>query len=330
VVGTARTTGTGTTIGDKRSRRHIACRIVTGPPTGRRRAAESGPQVSVVIVTWNARAMLLDCLDALRANPPSVPWDVVVIDNASTDGTVAAVRAAAPWARVIANSRNRGLPAANNQGIAATSGKLVLIANPDTTVLPGAIDALVHLLVRRPRAAVAIPRLRHPDGSLHVSAGDLPTLREALLGRQLQRRRHANGHGFWWDGWAHDEERCIGRGHEACYLVRRDAIADVGLQDEAYFLDWEGIDWTARAREAGWEIWFTPRAEVVHAGGASIRQAPWRWIARSHRGMYRYFAARTSPTLRPLLAAAVTARGFVKAGAAALGPGSYARGQGSA
>jgi N-acetylglucosaminyl-diphospho-decaprenol L-rhamnosyltransferase len=298
---------------------------IDGPVNGDARLA-----VSVVIVTWNARPVLLECLEALRSHPPSIPWDVVVVDNASTDGTVAAVRQEMPWVRVIANTENRGLPAANNQGIAATTAPLVLIANPDTVVQLGAVDALVDLLARRPRAAFAIPRLRHPDGSLHVSAGDLPTLRDALLGRQVQRRRRDNGQAFWWDGWAHDEERRIGRGHEACYLVRRDTVAEVGLQDEAYFLDWEGIDWTARARDAGWEVWFTPHAEVVHLGGASIRQAPWRWIARSHRGMYRYFATRSSPAIRPVLATIIAARALAKAGAAALGPASYARGQGGA
>ncbi|MGH9032252.1 MAG: glycosyltransferase family 2 protein [Acidimicrobiia bacterium] len=285
----------------------------------------AAPHVSVVIVTWNSRAVVLDCLDALAANPPSVPWEAVVVDNGSSDGTPAAVRSHAPWARVVANDSNRGLPAANNQGIAATTGRLVLIANPDTAVGPGALDALVELLERRPEAAFAVPRLRHPDGGLQVSAGDLPTLREALLGRQAQRRQADGDHGFWWDGWAHDEERRIGRGHEACYLVRRSAIDAIGLQDEAFFLDWEGIDWAARARVAGWEVWFTPAAEVVHLGGTSIRQVPLRWIVGSHRGMYRYFAKRTTPVLRPALAAVVATRGVAKAAAAAMGPAAYER-----
>jgi N-acetylglucosaminyl-diphospho-decaprenol L-rhamnosyltransferase len=281
----------------------------------------------VVIVTWNSRGAVLECLEAMRTNPPSRPWEAVIVDNASTDGTVDAIRHAAPWARVIANSDNRGLAAGNNQGIASSSAPLVLVANPDTTVRPGAVDALVNLLERHPRAAFAIPRLRHPDGALHVSAGDLPTLRDALLGRQVQRLRQQRGRGFWWDGWAHDEERRIGRGHEACYLVRRDAITEVGLQDEAYFLDWEGIDWTARVRDAGWEVWFTPDAEVVHHGGLSIRQAPWRWIVRSHRGMYRYFATRRSRLFRPLLVTVFAARALIKAAAMALGPARYDRGQ---
>src|SRR5919106_1432206 len=106
--------------------------------------------LSVVIVTWNSRPVVLDCLDALAAHPPSVPWEVVVVDNASTDGTAEAVRGHAPSVRVIANASNRGLPAANNQGIRATTAPLVLIANPDTAVGPGALDALVDLLGRRP------------------------------------------------------------------------------------------------------------------------------------------------------------------------------------
>jgi N-acetylglucosaminyl-diphospho-decaprenol L-rhamnosyltransferase len=285
--------------------------------------------VSVVIVTWNAREALLDCLEALVTNPPSVPWEVIVVDNASSDGTRESVAAAAPWVRVIANNTNRGLPAANNQGIAASAAPYVLIANADTQVGPGAVDSLLGLLTRRPKAAFAIPRLRHPDGSLHISAGDLPTLGDALAGRQIQRRRRQLEGGFWWDGWAHDVERRIGRGHEACYLVRRAAIAEIGLQDEAFFLDWEGIDWTARAHDLGWEVWFTPEAEVVHLGGASIKQVQLRWIVRSHRGMYRYFAKRASPPLRPLLALTFGARAATKSAAWALGLATYERGQGT-
>jgi GT2 family glycosyltransferase len=272
------------------------------------------PRVSAVIVTWNSSETIADCLSSLAAPASNGPFEIIVVDNDSSDGTLEAARRAAPSARVIANPENRGLPAANNQGIETTSGSLVLIANPDTTVAPGAVDALVDLLDRHPRAAFAIPRLLHPDGSLQVSAGDLPTLGQALRGRQAERRREAAG-GFWWDGWAHDEERQIGRGHEACYLVRRAAIDDIGLQDAAFFLDWEGIDWTARARARGWEVWFTPAAEVTHLGGTSIRQVPLRWVVNSHRGMYRYFAKRTPVLLRPFLATVIALRGLLKAAA---------------
>jgi GT2 family glycosyltransferase len=196
-----------------------------------------------------------------------------------------------------------------------------VIANPDTEVTAGAIDALLGTLDRHRRAAMAVPRLRYPDGRPQTSAGGLPTLAEALLGRQLG----GGERGFWWDDWPHDREARIGRGHESFYAVRRSALMEIGPQDEGFALDWEGIDWAERAAGAGWEIWFTPDATVVHAGGASIRQVPVRWIVGSHRGMYRYFAKRSRPAVRPLLALLIGLRGALKALAAAVGPATYAR-----
>lgn len=283
------------------------------------------PRISVVVVTWNSGSIAGQCLDALAAHPPAVPWELIVIDNGSTDDTVARVRSHELEVALIANRANRGLAAANNQGIARSRAPFVLLSNPDSIVGEGAIDALLELCERRSRAAFAVPRLRYPDGSPQASAGGLPSLRDALLGRQAQRWVGGGQGGLWWEGWTHDEERRIGRGHEACYLVRRSAIAEIGLQDERFALDWEGIEWAARAAAGGWEIWFTPAAEVTHVGGVSIRQAPFRWVVGSHLGMYRYFAARSSLLLRPLLAAVVALRGVAKAGAALAGAASYQR-----
>lgn len=282
--------------------------------------------VSVVIVTWNSRSVIADCLESLRRHPPSVPWEVIVVDNASADGTVDVVRDAAPWARVIANRRNRGLPAANNQGIVAARSQVLLICNPDVVFHLGAVDALRDVLDRHPRAAFAIPRLVQSDGTAHTSAGDLPSVAEAILGRQAQRlrvRRRGEPRGMWWDHWDHGEERLIGRGHEAAYAVRRTAVEEVGLQDEGFVLDWEGFDWTRRMREAGWEVWFTPAATVTHLGGASVRQVPFRWIVSSHRGMYRYLKLRTAPGWRPALLGAIAARAAVKLTVTAAGAATY-------
>ena len=284
------------------------------------------PQVSAVLVSWNSSVVILDCLAALFEHAPKGGIQPVVVDNGSHDGTVEAVRRAYPSAIVIANRSNRGLPAANNQGIAATGSPYVLIANPDTRVDPGAVDALVDVLERHPRAGFAIPRLRYEDGQLQTSAGNLPSLREAMLGRQAQRALAGADEGLWWDGWAHDEERQIGRGHESCYLVRRAAILDVGLQDEEYVLDWEGVDWTARMVAAGWEVWFTPAAGAIHLGGASIRQAQTRWIVSSHRGMYRYFRTRVPRPAVPLLAIAVLTRCLAKLAAAKVSLAAYEQG----
>jgi GT2 family glycosyltransferase len=278
--------------------------------------APTAPDLSVVIVTWNSAATIGRCLDALRAYPPPVSHEVIVVDNASSDDTLAVVQASCPDAHVIANATNRGLPAANNQGLARSRGGAVLVSNPDALVHEGAVAAMLDVLARRPRAGCVLPSFRFEDGRRQTTVGDLPTLGDALIGRQAARLRRSDGSsgrgGFWWHGWAHDEERQVGRGLEACYLVRRAAVDEVGPQDERFVLDWEGVDWMARFHEAGWEIWFTPAATVTHLGGASIRQVPVRWSIRSHLGMYRYFAKRVPRAAKPALAAAVAVRGAVK------------------
>jgi GT2 family glycosyltransferase len=284
-------------------------------------------RLSAVIVSWNAREALLGCLRSLADHPPPIDWEAIVVDNGSSDSSVEAVRASAPWATVIANPANRGLAAANNQGILAARGEVLLICNPDVVFGPGALAAMLAALDRHPRAAFVVPRLLNGDGTLATSAGDLPRLRDALLGRQAQRWRASGApRGLWWDGWGHDEERQIGRGHEAAYLVRRQAVDEIGLQDEAFRLDWEGPDWTARARHAGWEVWLCPDAEVTHLGGGSIRQVPLRWVVSSHVGMYRYFARRRPAWQRPPLAVIVAVRGAVKWTATAAGVAMYDRG----
>lgn len=117
---------------------------------------------------------------------------------------------------------------------------------------------------------------------------------------------------MWWHDWPADEERAVGHGAEACYAVRRLALDEIGVQDERFVLDWEGLDWSARAWEAGWEVWFCPAATVTHVGGVSVRQVTARWIASTHLGMYRYFASRVPSISRPLLALAVGLRATVK------------------
>jgi N-acetylglucosaminyl-diphospho-decaprenol L-rhamnosyltransferase len=280
------------------------------------------PELSVVIVTWNSGTTLDRCLRSLAEHPPSRPWEVILVDNGSGDGSVERAQADHPNVRAIINHRNRGLAAANNQGMFASPAPFVLISNPDVIYTLGAVDALLDLMQRRPRAAFAVARHRLPDGRLQVAAGDLPKLGEALVGMRAGRRRgNVRERGMWWHGWAHDEERTIGHGAEACYLVRREAVAQIGGQDERYVLDWEGFDWAARAGDAGWEVWFCPAAEVVHLGGgagASIRQATVRWIVSSHRGMYQYFLDRRALP-RPMLAALFAVRAGVKLAATAFG-----------
>lgn len=283
--------------------------------------------VSIVIVNWNACEELLECLASLDRAPPSATFEVIVVDNGSRDASVESVRASFPWVKVIANPANRGLAAANNQGIVASSGHYVLIANPDVQFPAGSVDALVDAMVRHPRAAFVFAQLIDPDGTRQTSAGALPTLRYALLGRSRQPAPSGDPPfpTMWWDHWDHSRESIVGHGLEACYLVRREAIADIGLQDERYVLDWEGLDWCERAHRRSWEVWFSPQARVVHLGSRSISKARYRSVVRTHRGMYRYFGDRMHPSVRPLLAVALAARTMLKFGAMAARRGYFSR-----
>jgi GT2 family glycosyltransferase len=281
-----------------------------------------------VIVNWNAGLELRACLESMVANPPQCSWEVVVVDNGSTDSSVVVARQVFPQALWVLNSDNRGLAAANNQGLVAARGRTVVLSNPDVRFLPGALDAFTSALDRHRDAAFVVPHAAFPDGAVQTTAGDLPTLSEALLGRQFQRHKPSVGQprGFCWDGWAHDEEREVGRAGDVCYAARRDAIVELGLQDDRFPLDWEAIDWSARAKEAGWRIVFCPRARVVHQAGASTGKASrTRWVVDTHRGMYRYFASRRPAWLRPGLAAVFGARALVKLAAIEAGIPMYER-----
>ncbi|HWE67145.1 MAG TPA: glycosyltransferase family 2 protein [Acidimicrobiales bacterium] len=270
------------------------------------------PVVSVVIVTWNSAPVLPGCLTSLQAELPAGS-EIVVVDNASSDDTVAVVQALAPAALLVVNDTNRGLAAANNQGMVAARGASFLICNPDVVFSPGSVRAMLDVLGRHDRAAWVGPKFIHEDGALQTSVGNLPSLAEGLLGRQVARRRAPDSaDGFWWDGWSHDEERAVGRTFECAYVVRRRAVEEVGMQDERFVLDWEGFDWADRFGRAGWELWFAPEAEVMHLGGTSRRQVPFRSIISQHRGMYLYFSGRSSAVWKPFLAAAFSLRALFK------------------
>jgi GT2 family glycosyltransferase len=278
-------------------------------PTGEPQMADL--TVTFVVVTWNSAATIVDLLDSIGASPSATKCAVIVIDNDSHDETVELVASHPSAPTLVKNSSNRGLAAANNQGLDLVTTEFACIANPDVVLDATCIAELVSCARRHPRAGFVLAKLRNPDGSLQPGVGDLPRLGEVLLGRRASLRRRQSA-GIWWDGWAHDAEIAVGHGEEACYLVRKAAVDEVGGQDERYTLDWEGLDWSARMGKAGWEIWFCPSAGAVHIGGVSVRQAQVRWIVRSHRGMFMYFADRLPKVYRPILAATFATRALAK------------------
>jgi hypothetical protein len=233
------------------------------------------PRLAVVIVNFNAREHLENCLASLASAPPFTSHQIVVIDNASADGSAASVRAHWPAVDICEQHHNRGFAAANNVGIRATTSELVLLLNNDTLVPPGAIDALVARLDANPAAAIAGPRLVDGDGRPELSFGPMISPLGELRQKALMALHAA---GAWpITGWV---DRATRREHDvdwvsgACLLVRREAAEEAGLLDERYFLYTEDVDFCAAVRARGHRVIFTPAAQVVHLRGRSRASAP--------------------------------------------------------
>lgn len=249
---------------------------------------------SVVIVNWNAGAALADCLAAVAGSEPAgAPVEVLLVDNASTDGSQRRAVEAHPEVTLIQNAANRGFAAAVNQGLRVARGDLALLLNPDVVLAPTAIGRLAEFMAARPEAAAAGPRLLDPDGRVQGSARRDPSLLTGLAGRTarltrwfptnpLSRREvPALAH-------AGDEPMEVDWVSGACLLARRAAYEAVGLMDERFFLFWEDADWCRRFRAAGWKVYYVPAARAVHQVGASRARRPVASTVDFHRSAYRF------------------------------------------
>jgi N-acetylglucosaminyl-diphospho-decaprenol L-rhamnosyltransferase len=246
--------------------------------------------VSVVSVTYNALPWIEQSLASVRGA------ETVVVDNGSTDGTVAFVRERFPEVAVV-EQENRGLAAGWNAGVERTRGRYVLLLNSDAWLDAGALDELVAFADAHPDAAVVGPRLRNPDGTLQRSVRGFPTLWRLateyfFLRRLAPRSRALNA--FYAAGFAHDEMREAEVLMGAVWLVRRAAIDEVGPADESFFLFSEEVDWAYRFRQAGWRSLFYPDAGATHVYGAShggrlfveIQRGHLRFLAKHHGAAY--------------------------------------------
>lgn len=259
-------------------------------------------RLAIIIVNFNGHAHLDRCLASLAAAPPVTTHEVVVVDNASTDGSVAAVRARWPGVRVCELPGNSGFSTGNNAGIRATASDLILLLNNDTVVPPHAIDALVAELDGRADVAVAGPRLVDANGWPELSFGAMMSpfgeLRRKGVTMLYERRMWpATG----WIRRVVSRERYVDWVSGACLLVRRQAAEDVGLLDERYFLYTEDVDFCAAIRARGHRVLFTPAAEIVHLRGRSRATAPESSNAayrRSHLAFYEKHHPRWAPLLR--------------------------------
>ncbi|HSR29871.1 MAG TPA: glycosyltransferase family 2 protein [Anaerolineae bacterium] len=242
--------------------------------------------LSIVIVNWNVRALLRRCLQSVVAPAKPCPADgvwnigdwrleIIVVDNASSDGSPDMLRAEFPMVRLIANDENRGFTAANNQGLALAQGRYVLLLNPDTEVVGDALAAMLGYMDTHPETGALGPKLVYPDGSLQASRRRFPTFLTALVESTVVQE-------WWSDNWIlrhyyiadvpDDAIQPVDWVVGACLLIRREAYEQVGGLDEGFFMYSEEMDWCRRIKSAGWQVVYLSTTTVIHHEGKSSEQ----------------------------------------------------------
>lgn len=249
-------------------------------------------ELSVIIVSWNTKDLLRRCLEALKQEIADIDAEVFVVDNNSADGSADMVAKEHAWAKLIANDANLGFAKANNQAMKIAQGSYILLLNPDTEVQPGSIQTLLKFLPERRQAAIVAPQLLNSDGSIQRSCRAFPTFLNMLyelVGLSKFFPNVQTFRAYKMLDWNHDDERQVDQPEGACLLLRRKVIEEVGTLDEGFFMLFEEVDWCYRIKKAGWQIWFTPHAKVIHHYGQSIKQVKVPMILSSHRGLYRFW-----------------------------------------
>ncbi len=250
------------------------------------------PDLSIIIVNWNGGQVLLDCLASIYAHTPPLPFEVIVVDNASTDGSPERVAAGFPQVRLIQAGRNLGFAGGNNLGLQAAQGRFLLLLNNDTLVREKALGRMVAAMQADPSIGILGCRLLNPDGTLQRSCGLFPTLWTKFLDLTMLYRLvpvYRLGH------WDYAGERDVDWLSGACLLLRREVYEQIGGLDEGYFMYLEDADLCRRAWQAGWRVHFTPTAEVVHLKGHSSRPALPRLLVEDQRSAYRFFRKHYGP-----------------------------------
>lgn len=250
------------------------------------------PVLSIVIVNWNTCQLLRDCLESLLADPDSGRWEILVVDNASADDSVAMVQRCFPQVRLLASPENLGFSRGNNLALEQARGEYLLLLNSDTRVECGALGALVAFMAGQPRIGAAGPMLLNADGSLQLSCGIVPSLRTEIVHKLLLHRLFPF---FKLAGWDHRSARAVGWVSGACLLIRRQALAEVGPLDPAIYMCCEDLEWCMRLAEKNWQIFYYPFSRVVHLEGQSIRKNLGQMLVISQQSLFYLFQKHFGP-----------------------------------
>lgn len=252
--------------------------------------------LSIIIVNYNAKSYLENCLESIYANlsAKETTFEVIVVDNNSTDDSIQMVREKFPNVKLIENERNEGFIKANNKGIIASKGEYVLSLNNDTVVLPGALEELTNFMDCHPDAGACGAKVLNSDGSIqHQCKRGFPTISSALsyfLGlHKVFPKSKFFGH-YLMTYLDPNQINEVDSLSGACLMVRREVINHVGIMDEDYIMYGDDLDWCYRIKKAGWKIYYVPDARIIHYGGmGGSRALPYRNIWEFHRSMVIFY-----------------------------------------
>jgi hypothetical protein len=249
--------------------------------------------ISVVIVGWNARRYLELCLGSLTEAPPRRSMEILVVDNASIDGSAEMIEAQFPQVKLIRNTENLGFSKGNNVAIRQCQGRYIALVNPDVVVLPGCLDALADFLDQNPKVGNTGPRVLNPDRTLQSSCRQFPTLwnnfcRATSLASVFKNSRFFAGeHMFFFP---HDRTQAVDVLVGCFSMIRRETFEAVGLLDEGLFMYGDDVDWCRRCRNAGWQVVFFPGAQAIHDQGKITASYPVRFAVAQQRSVLYYWA----------------------------------------
>lgn len=270
----------------------------------------------MIIVNWNTRELLAQCLESLPAATGGLACEVIVVDNGSSDGSPALVASRFPSVRLLANGENAGYVRANNQALPLAQGRYVLLLNSDTVAPPESLMRMVQFMDEHPEVGAAGPKLLNPDGTFQGSYAYFPTIGSvALSAAGLARRLYLPydpSPAPRPDEVSHPVDWVPG----ACLLVRRSAAEQIGPLDEGFWMYSEDTDWCYRLHLAGWQVYYLPEVTMVHVGGASSSQRRPESIARLYRSKLRFFRKHRNPTAVVALRWVILAVYLLKAGLA--------------
>jgi GT2 family glycosyltransferase len=254
----------------------------------------SGTLLSICIVTYRACDYLRDCLDSICANPPDGEYEIIVVDNHSTDGTLEMLKDRFPQVSLLINESNQGYTAPMNQALRKAKGLYLLQLNPDTLIHPWAFDRLIEFMEIHPKAGICSPKVLNTDGSLQEPCRRGESRPWAVvtyflgLSRLFPQSQLFGGYllNYLDENQVHEVAGVSG----SCMLVRRQVIEQIGYLDERYFAYQEDADYCFQARKAGWKVYYVPTAQITHYGGqGGSRVQPYQSIIEWHRSYWLYY-----------------------------------------